>query len=324
MPKPIKAIDTPKMVSTTLAKAHICATWHHHEHMKKKGGKDQKKQAGMLFDIIEGMLDHIAIITVVYKNYTVLHDFLKSLEAQTSKNFHLYLVDTSPEKKEIKTNVPHTVISAENHGYAHGINVGLRAALENGFKKFCAINNDTFFKEDFICALIDSITYHPASLIGAKIYYAPGYEYHQERYSKEQSGSILWYAGGTVDWEHATTGHRGVDEADLGQYDKAESTDFVTGCCMAFDKAVVDLIGFWDTAYFLYYEDADYCELAKRNGIDLLYDPSIVLWHKNAQSTGGAGSALHQRVQKNALLRFALKYAPWRTSLHVIKNYFLR
>ena len=93
---------------------------------------------------------------------------------------------------------------------------------------------------------------------------------------------------------------------------------------MAFDKSVVDLVGFWDSEYFLYFEDADYCERAKRNGVELIYDPSIILWHKNAQSTGGAGSTLHQRVQKNAHLRFALKYAPWRTKLHVIKNFFLR
>lgn len=278
----------------------------------------------MLSDIIESMSDHIAIITVVYKNYTVLEDFLSSLEKQTSKKFHLYIADTSPEPKKIKFKLPFTVIPTDNKGYAHGINVGIRAALEDGYAKFCAINSDTFFKEDFILSLLQSIHHNPSSLIGGKIYYAPGYEYHKTRYSPEQTGSILWYAGGIVDWKHAITKHRGVDEIDLGQYDQQEKTEFITGCCMAFDKDVIDLVGFWDSSYFLYYEDADFCERAKRNGIDLVYDPSIILWHKNAQSTGGAGSLLHQRIQKNAHLRFALKYAPWRTSLHIIKNYFLR
>ncbi len=278
----------------------------------------------MLSDIIEGMSEHIAIITVVYKNYTVLQDFLSSLEKQTSKKFHLYIADTSPEPKKIKSELPFTVIPTENKGYAHGINVGIRAALEDGIKQYCVINSDTYFHADFIHSVIHSIQQHPSALIGGKIYYAPGFEFHKEKYSSEQAGSILWYAGGTLDWRHAVTGHRGVDEADLGQYDHAENTEFITGCCMAFDKSVVDLVGFWDSEYFLYFEDADYCERAKRNGVELIYDPSIILWHKNAQSTEGAGSTLHQRVQKNAHLRFALKYAPWRTKLHVIKNFFLR
>ena len=92
---------------------------------------------------------------------------------------------------------------------------------------------------------------------------------------------------------------------------------------MCFDSEVVDKIGFWDEKYFLYYEDADYCERAKKHNIKLWYDPSIVIWHKNAQSTDGSGSVTHQKYQKKAQMRFALKYAPLRTKLHVLKNFLL-
>ena len=38
--------------------------------------------------------------------------------------------------------------------------------------------------------------------------------------------------------------------------------------------------------------------LAKKKGVKLYYEPSIVIWHKNSQSTGGSGSQIHLKYQK--------------------------
>lgn len=192
-----------------------------------------------------------------------------------------------------------------------------------GISNYCVINDDVYFDKEFTMDLARSFQEHNNSCFGGKIYYAPGYEFHKDKYTKEQSGKVIWFAGGTVDWAHATTGHLGVDEVDQGQFDTGGETEFITGCLFCFDKEVVDAIGFWDEEYFLYYEDADYCERAKKAEIPLIYNPNLVIWHKNAQSTDGSGSKLHQELQKKAHLRFARKYAPMRTKLHVIKNYFL-
>lgn len=269
-------------------------------------------------------MTHIAIITVVYQNYSILEDFLQSLKKQTS-NFHLFIADSSPERKEITTEgFELTVIPIENKGYAHGVNMGIKKARGMGFDHYCVINDDVFFKDDFIETLEHTFAEHPKTIFGGKIYYAPGYEFHKDSYAKEDVGHVIWYAGGAVDWAHATTGHRGVDEVDKGQYDTIEPTEFITGCLCCFDKTVVDTIGYWDEEYFLYYEDADFCERAKRNNIPLYYIPELNIWHKNAQSTDGSGSELHQKLQKKAHLRFSNKFAPFRTKLHVLKNYYLR
>lgn len=269
-------------------------------------------------------MTHIAIITVVYKNYSILTDFLQSLGKQSNKNFRLFIADSSPERKEIKTEgTEMSVIPIDNKGYAHGVNIGIKKAKEFGLERYCVINDDVFFKENFIERLSKTFDEHSNTLFGGKIYYAPGYEFHKDRYAKEDIGKVLWYAGGTVNWAHATTGHRGVDEVDRGQFDTVEQTEFITGCLTCFDQKVVDQIGYWDEEYFLYYEDADYCERSKRNNIPLLYIPELKIWHKNAQSTDGSGSELHQKLQKKAQLRFSNKFAPWRTKLHILKNYYL-
>lgn len=266
----------------------------------------------------------LALITVVYENYTVLDDFLKSLHNQTSKNFYLYIVDSSVHRHPIDhEGIPAEVIYAENKGYSYGVNTGLKKALEDGLNNFCVINNDIYFKQNFIKNTLNSILDHPSSIIGGRIYYAPSFEYHKNRYKKSDLGKVLWYAGGLIDWDQATTPHIGVDEVDRGQFNTFREIEFVSGAFMLFDKSVADKVGFWDEDYFLYYEDADFCVRAKRAGVKLYFDPSLVIWHKNAQSTGGSGSVLHQKYQNKNRLKFGLKYAPLRTKLHLIKNYFL-
>lgn len=270
------------------------------------------------------MPHNLALITVVYENYTVLDEFLKSLNDQANRNFHLFICDLSDNKKNIpKTNFSTTIIPANNKGYAHGINVGLKESLKLQYKYFCILNNDTYFNKDFVKNVLDSLNKYPSSIIGGKIYYGKGFEFHKKRYKKEDLGKVIWFAGGKIDWNHALTPHIGVDQVDKGQFRKIIEVDFINGALMAFDAEVLNKVGFWNEDYFLYFEDADYCVRAKNSGIKLYYNPKIALWHKNAQSTGGSGSSLHLKYQKINRLKFGLKYAPLITKIHLVKNYLL-
>ena len=262
----------------------------------------------------------LAIITVIFKNYTILDDYFATLAKQTDTNFHVFAVDLSPEpqKYEYPSNV--TYMHDKNGGYAYGINQGVKKADEEGYEYFCPMNCDVLVKEDFVEQVKKSIATHPSSLIGGKIYYAPGYEYHKDRYQKDELGKVFWYAGGNTDWKNVFTTHRGVDEVDKGQYDAEEPTTFITGCLMAYDKSVIDRLGLWDESYFLFYEDADYCARAMNANLPLIYSPSIVIWHKSGQSTSGAASAFQQTYLEKNRMKFGLKYAPWKTKLHLIKN----
>lgn len=274
-------------------------------------------------DIIKRM-KHSAIITVVYNNYADLPDLFASLDCQTDTSFQMFISDLSDKPENIKLPAYAKIIRGKNKGYAYGLNMGIDAAVQEGYENFVCMNNDTYVDKNFVASAIKAIKKHPASLIGGKIYYAPGYEYHRESYEKKDIGNVIWYAGGHIDWNHALAVHRGVDEIDWGYYDTEEKTGFVTGCLMVFDKKLIDTAGKMDDSYFLYYEDTEWNERIKRSGCEIWYDPSIVMWHKNAQSTGGSGSKLHETYQRKNQLIFGLKYAPLRTKLHLLKNYVFR
>ena len=290
----------------------------------------------------------LAIITVIYQNYTILDDFFASLKSQYDRDFHVFLVDLTPRKNLQIITIPDdrfTLIRGENKGYAHGVNLGIRAATSQEFVGFAVVNPDIVFDTYFTQSCKHALNQFPGSIVGGKIYYAPGYEYHKKETPKinppaggqipsdSQLSTInyqlstnkpftIWYAGGRIDWAHATSHHVGVDDLDHPMYDQAGLTDIVSGCCMVYDKSVYEKVGKWDEKYFMYFEDSDYCMRAKKKGVSIRYEPTIKLWHKNAQSTGGSGSDFHTKAMERSRTRFALKYAPWRTKAHVVINSF--
>lgn len=266
----------------------------------------------------------------------MLDDLISSLLVQSSPAYTLYIIDATdpsdrqliPRVRKIERSVVY--LPSENHGYASSVNTGISHAVRDGSFHLAVINPDVVLDTDFVLHATQSLASHPRTIIGGKIYYAPGYEYHTKSppietipYPTTGRNFTIWYAGGEVDWDHATVAHRGVDMPDDGIFDTLAPTQIVTGCCLLYDKTVHDTIGSWDDRYFMYFEDADLCVRAQRKGVKVIYDPSIVMWHKNAQSTGGSGSDFQRIQMAKSRLRFGLKYAPLRTKFHLIKNHVL-
>ena len=123
-----------------------------------------------------------------------------------------------------------------------------------------------------------------------------------------------------MDWGNIIGHNRGVDEVDKGQYNKIEETELATGCCMLIKKDVLEKIGSFDDRYFLYYEDADLSIRAKKRGFKIVYVPKSVIWHKNAGSVGGSGSALQDYYITRNRLIFGFRYAPARSKLALFRE----
>jgi hypothetical protein len=228
---------------------------------------------------------------------------------------------TDGSLEEIPKKFPwvHYIDAKKNLGFSKGSNKGIVYAQEHGADYIWLLNNDTVVDQN-VLAFLSSFQNPSVGAVGSKIYFYKGCEYHKNRYEKKDLGKVLWYAGGIIDWENMLASHRGVDEVDHGQFNKEEQTDFITGCSFCFRADLIATIGLLDELYFMYMEDLDYSIRIQKAGFQTLYNPKSILWHKNASSSGGSGSATHEYYQTRNRLRIGMKYAPIRTKLALLKE----
>ncbi len=206
-----------------------------------------------------------------------------------------------------------------NLGFTGGNNAGIAYARSNGAGLVWLLNNDTYVDKN-VLSMTKNFSDQSVGICGSKIYFAPEHEFHHDRYKNHERGKVIWYAGGIVDWDNMYAAHRGVDEVDHGQYDTKEDTPFITGCSMMIRSEVFDRIGLLDDRFYLYLEDLDYSLRAKKAGFRLVYDPSSMLWHVNAGSSGRPGNPLHEYYMTRNRLLVGFRYAPVRTKFALFRE----
>lgn len=238
-------------------------------------------------------------------------------------NGHLEECRKSLEESRL-SDINHQILvidnSTENLGFTGGNNKGIRQALEQKSDAIFILNDDTKIDPLALSRMTETLRSDPKiGIVVTKIYFYPGFEYHKNRYVVSDRGRVIWYAGGTVDWNNIIGIHRGVDEVDRGQYDEPIDVTFATGCAMMIRREVFERIGLFDDRYFLYLEDADLSVRTRRAGFRIRYEPRAIIWHKNAQSSGVGSSLQDYYFTRNRLL-FGMTYAPWKTKFALIRE----
>jgi len=277
--------------------------------------------------------DKIFVTAINFNDSDTTIRFLDSLKDQDKEGIDLnaLIIDNSTKQK-IKINKENyseyfnlkIIDPQDNLGFSGGHNMAIKEALISGANYVLIMNNDVVLDRKLILEMLKTIkNTETEGIVVPKIYFAKGYEFHKERYKKDDLGKVFWYAGGEIDWKNMISYHRGVDEVDKGQFNKQEETNFATGCCMLVKREVFEKVGLLDENYFLYYEDADFSQRVLAKGYKIIYAPKAILWHENAGSAGGSGSTLQDYFITRNRMYFGFKYAPLRTKIALIKESFL-
>jgi GT2 family glycosyltransferase len=253
-------------------------------------------------------------------------DCLKSAKSLNTENFDLKIlvVDnaSTDDSLERLKEIPdiETISNKNNMGFAGGNNVGIKYVLKNGADYVVILNNDTVLEKNSLSILIKTASDNPkAGTLSPKIYFEKGYEFHKNKYKPADKGKVIWYAGGVIDWKNIYGSGRGVDEVDLGLFNKTTETDFATGTCMLLTRTALEKVGMFDEKYFMYYEDTDLSQRMKTNGFEVIYVPNAQIWHKVAQSSGIGSNLNDYFITRNRML-FGLKYALFRTKMALVKE----
>ncbi|MFQ5822867.1 MAG: glycosyltransferase family 2 protein [bacterium] len=229
---------------------------------------------------------------------------LSSLEKIQYSNYRICLVDnasTDDSVAAVRNKFPQVEVieNSENLRFARGNNVGIQYALEQGADYLLLLNNDTkvdseFLKEMMKVSESDSII----GMVGPKIYYY-------------DPPDVIWSAGGKISFWTGKISHRGLRKRDSEVFNKIVEVDYLTACALCVKKEVIEKVGLLDSSYFIYAEDADWCERTRRAGFQLVFVPKAKIWHKISSTSGGGLTpfkALH-KVKSNFL--FFKKYARW-------------
>lgn len=271
---------------------------------------------------------HISILLINYNSSKDTIACLKSLKKVSTTGFktNIVIVDNGSIEefqlpKSLQQSNVEVIRSEANKGFTGGNNLGIYYAIEKYNSDYVLLlNNDTTVDKKFLKELLSvAESDSKIGMVGSKIYFSPGFEYHKDSYKKSDLGNVLWYAGGSIDWKHLVAFHRGVDEVDKGQFDSQEESDFVTGCSMLVKREVLEKVGVFDKKYFLYLEDVDWSIRAQLAGYSLAFAPRSIVYHKNAGSSGGSGSLIHEYYQTRNRLLFAYKYGNWETILTAVR-----
>lgn len=263
----------------------------------------------------------IAIVTVNYNGSDDTIDFLNSLKHLQPNNYHLQTIvvdngssDNSVEKILAKFPDIDLLQTGFNKGFAGGYNRGIEHALIGGAEYILIINNDTLIDDPHLLQkLVKTLDDNPkAAIVAPKIYFAPGFEYHKDRYAKNESGKVIWYAGGEFDWNNVYSVHHGMNEVDSGKYDEEKEVSFATACCWMIKREALEKVGTFKEELFAYYEDNDLCMRFKNAGYKLFYNGQTSLFHKVSR-TSGIGSSFGDYLMTRNRLYFGMEYTSSRT-----------
>jgi len=219
----------------------------------------------------------VSVITVNYNQPGTTLELIESLSRITYPNFEILVVDNdSPDEDPytIKSRFPgvRLIRSPINYGFAAGNNFGIMGARG---KYVMLINNDVVVTPGFLEPLVRLCEDNP--LIGGispkiRFFYDP---------------KVIQYAGfnaiDPITMRNSAIGYR---QTDLGQADTTGPTAFCHGAAMLVPMDVIRKVGMMSYVFFLYYEEADWCERMKRAGYELWYTSQSLVYHKESISTG--------------------------------------
>jgi len=275
-------------------------------------------------------MKNIAIVVLNWKTPKLTTDTVNSLLKITHSryNYQILIIDNGSDdgslphfKKQFsKNSIIKIFNTGSNLGYVEGNNFGIKIALKNKSDYILVINSDVIVKPDFLQVMFDFLETNPTyGLVGPKIYFAPGFEYHKDRYSPKEIGKVIWSAGGIIDWNNVYGTNFGMDEVDHGQYDQINSDiDYISGCCLLVKSSVFKDLGLFDSKYYMYSEDAEFSRRLIGSGIKIAYLPNSVIWHINSGSSN-RGSLHDYFLTRNRLI-LGFKYAKCRTKFALFRD----
>lgn len=260
----------------------------------------------------------VAVVTVSYGSGEVLKHFLSSLR-QYNGNIMVAVVDNKPDRDSVKEvaeqfGAQYLPIPS-NPGYGAGMNAGARLLAEahGQFDAYFFCNPDVIFIEPTTTALARTLVAdEKTGSIGPRLLNDDGSVYPSAR-SIPSISTGIGHAFFSKIWPQnpwSKTYQRTTD------YDRRRPAGSLSGAAIMVKAQVFELLGGWDEAYFMHFEDIDLGWRIGNAGYENIYEPAIAVRHSGAHSTKKHAAMVERAMTDSAILFMSKRYAGfWQTPL---------
>jgi len=223
----------------------------------------------------------LSVVITHYKTPELLALCIDSIK-KTAKNipYEIIVVDseTSIEnKKFILSRYPEVnfIGFEKNVGYAKLVNAGIKEAKG---KYILILNADIIVLENAIKTMLDYLEVNDTvGIVGPQLLDFTN-KIQASCFADPTPRAIL--ARRTF-FGKTKQGKEELKKFTIGDWDKksVREVDWVQGSAMLVRKELVNKIGLMDEAFFMYFEDADWCRRFRKNGYKVVYLPSAQMAH---------------------------------------------
>ena len=226
----------------------------------------------------DGVLKNNKVLFVVL-NFNGWKETLSCIDAvlaQSYRDFHIMLIDNgshdgSLEKLEKFENHQDITFHKEpvNLGFAGGVNVGIRHAIEHKFAYVALLNNDAVLTKDWLQILLEKIEKVKASSI---------------------TGLLLDSGGKKIESTGDSYSRWGLPFPRQRDEDVSAALDsgYVfggTAGASVYKTSLFEDIGLFDETFFAYFEDTDISFRAQLAGHKAYYEKSAIAYHDHGTTS---------------------------------------
>lgn len=226
---------------------------------------------------IDVALNQLAIITLNYNSYDKTKNQIDRLIEQGIPINCFYIVDNVSEDREILKSfcTEKNLLFIQNDingGYAHGNNIAIKKALEEDKHYFLLLNPDIEISAFTITQLLQTIKKNDTiGIIGPRII---------DKYDR----SLIFSDGGLLFPEKAFTGDHVHYEKTIQEFPSFGlnyDIDYVNGSAMLFTSKTIEINGYMNEDFFMYYEESEWCyRLKTQSNFKLAIDTDVVAYHE--------------------------------------------
>ena len=219
----------------------------------------------------------VSVVIVNWNGEAILQECLFSLFTQDYRNIQVIVLDnnSTDKSKDIIKNFKKAefIESDKNLGFAEGNNVASGKAKG---EYVLLLNNDTIVTKNFLKDLVAILKKDKdIGIVQPKILYKRNSSYKDSTINSIgaffTSTGFLYYPGYGK-------------KSDLPMYNKENEIFSAYGACMLIRKKLIDKIGLFDSDFFLYFEETDFCLRAHLAGYKVIYTPGSLIYHKGGVS----------------------------------------